>query len=101
MNDKERNDIQLSISHALQEMEAEASDKFDLSKVNLEELRRRTGIPRKRLRLIKKKLADSKDLIDEFGYSDVLKGIVHVYDVSDRKCEVYNDIAGEHLLITC
>jgi hypothetical protein len=47
------------------------------------------------------KLADSKDLIDEFGYSEVLKGIVHVYDVSDRKCEVFNDIAGEHLLITC
>ena len=54
MNDKERNDLQLTISHALQEMEAEAGDKFDLSKVNLEELRRRTGIPRKKLRLIKK-----------------------------------------------
>ena len=34
MNDKERNDLQLTISHALQEMEAEAGDKFDLSKVN-------------------------------------------------------------------
>ena len=54
MNDKERNDLQLTISHALQEKEAEAGDKFDLSKVNLEELRRRTGIPRKKLRLIKK-----------------------------------------------
>ena len=53
MNDKERNDLQLTISHALQEMEAEAGDKFDLSKVNLEELRRRTGISRKKLRLIK------------------------------------------------
>ena len=31
----------------------------------------------------------------------MLEGVVHVYDVSDRKCEVYNDVAGEHLLITC
>ena len=47
------------------------------------------------------KLTNSKDLIDEFGYPDVLKDVVHVYDVTDRKCEVYNDVAGEHLLITC
>ena len=47
------------------------------------------------------KLTSSKDLINEFDYSDVLEGVVHIYDVSDRKCEVYNDVAGEHLLITC
>ncbi|MCR5292141.1 MAG: PEP/pyruvate-binding domain-containing protein [Eubacterium sp.] len=47
------------------------------------------------------KLENSKDVIDEFDYSKVLDGVVHVYDVSDQKCEVYNDIAGEHLLITC
>ena len=47
------------------------------------------------------KLAGSKDITGEFDASDVLKDIVHVYDVSDRKCEVYNDVAGEHLLITC
>ena len=47
------------------------------------------------------KLTSSKDLINEFNYSDVLEGVVHIYDVSDRKCEVYNDVASEHLLITC
>ena len=47
------------------------------------------------------KLETSEDLITEFEQNDVLKGVVHVYDVSDRKCEVYNDVANEHLLITC
>ena len=47
------------------------------------------------------KLEISKDLIGELEFSDVLEGVVHVYDVSDRKCEIYNDVAGEHLLITC
>ena len=46
------------------------------------------------------KLTSSKDLINELNYSDVLEGVVHIYDVSDRKCEVYNDVAKEHLLIT-
>ena len=47
------------------------------------------------------KLEGSRDLTDELEFPDMLEGVVHVYDVSDRKCEVYNDVAGEHLLITC
>ena len=47
------------------------------------------------------KLESSEDLIGELEFSDVLEGVVHVYDVSNRKCEIYNDVAGEHLLITC
>ena len=47
------------------------------------------------------KLDECKDLIGEFDASDALKDIVHVYDVSDRSCEVFNDIANEHLMITC
>ena len=47
------------------------------------------------------KLQDSKDLTEEFEQSEVLKDIVHIYDVSDKHCEVYNDVANEHLLITC
>jgi len=46
------------------------------------------------------KLQDSKDITEEFEQSEVLKDIVHIYDVSDRHCEVYNDVANEHLLIT-
>ena len=46
------------------------------------------------------KLAESKDMIEEFKPTKVLKDIVHIYDVSDKKCEVFNDVANEHLLIT-
>ena len=47
------------------------------------------------------KLEASRDIVGEFATGEVLKDIVHVYDVSDRNCEVFNDIANEHLLITC
>lgn len=53
MNEQERNDLQSTITHALEEMKAEAGASFDLEKVNLSELQRRTGISRKRLRKIK------------------------------------------------
>ena len=47
------------------------------------------------------RLSSSRDIVSGFDQSPALEGIVHVYDLSDRKCEVYNDIANEHLLITC
>ena len=47
------------------------------------------------------RLSSSRDIVGEFDQSPALEGIVHVYDLSDRKCEVYNDIANEHLIITC
>ncbi|MCR4662623.1 MAG: PEP/pyruvate-binding domain-containing protein [Endomicrobiaceae bacterium] len=47
------------------------------------------------------KLQSSKDIVSEFELSENLTGIVHVYDVSNRKCKVYNDVANEHLVITC
>ena len=53
MNDNERNDLQITISHALHDMKAEVGESFDISKVNLAELERRTGITRKRLRKLK------------------------------------------------
>ena len=46
-------------------------------------------------------LASQPDLVSEFTTEAGLSDIVHVYDVSNRKCEVYNDVANEHLLITC
>ncbi len=54
----------------------------------------------KTIHYVPDKLSDSKDMINEFEHSEVLDGIVHIYDVSDRHCEVYNDVANEHLLIT-
>ena len=47
------------------------------------------------------KLESSKDVVSQFTDNSSLTDIVHVYDVSDRKCEVFNDIANEHLMITC
>lgn len=53
MTDKERNDLQLIIAQALTDMKAEQGNSFDINKVNLAELGRRTGISRKRLRKLK------------------------------------------------
>lgn len=47
------------------------------------------------------KLLSSKDIVSEFEPPEAVRDIVHVYDVSGRSCEVYNDVADEHLLITC
>ncbi|MCR5268856.1 MAG: PEP/pyruvate-binding domain-containing protein [Lachnospiraceae bacterium] len=55
----------------------------------------------KTIRFAPEKLASSKNLISEFEQGQALSGIVYVYDVSDRKCAVYNDVANEHLMITC
>ena len=46
------------------------------------------------------KLKECPDIVSEFEPGDMLSDIVHVYDLKDVKCEVYDDIAGEHLLIT-
>ncbi len=56
---------------------------------------------RKTLHYAPEKLADAKDTVSAFDPGKTLAGIVHVYDVSDRDCRVYNDVADEHLVITC
>ena len=55
----------------------------------------------KTIRYAPEKLRSSPDLASEFTDSAELADIVHVYDVSGRECEVYNDVANQHLLITC
>ena len=47
------------------------------------------------------KLQSSPDVISEFDEAQSLSDVVHVFDVSGRNCKVYNDIANEHLVITC
>ncbi len=47
------NDLQAIITHALNEMKDEAGAGFDIGKINLAELERRTGISRGRLRALK------------------------------------------------
>lgn len=46
-------------------------------------------------------LKNCPDLIASFGDIEGLADIVHVYDVSNAGSKVYNDIANEHLVITC
>ena len=46
-------------------------------------------------------LSSCPDLIGSFEDAGDLTDIVHVYDVSGVPGKVYNDIANEHLVITC
>ena len=55
----------------------------------------------KTIRYCPEKLADCPDFVGEFTDVAELADIVHVYDVSGRGCKVYNDLANEHLVITC
>jgi hypothetical protein len=55
----------------------------------------------KTLRYSPEKLGRFRDIVGEFENGRDLSEIVHVYDVSGSKCEVYNDMSSEHLLITC
>ena len=54
----------------------------------------------KTLHFAPEKLANARNIVGEFTENASLSEIVRVYDVSDRKCEVFNDVANEHLLIT-
>ena len=47
------------------------------------------------------KIQDCGNIVRQFEHGEELAGIVQVYDVSGRNCRVYNDLADEHLLITC
>ena len=47
------------------------------------------------------RLRSSEDITSRFEDDKELLDIVHVYDVSGRKCEVFNDATNEYLLITC
>ena len=55
----------------------------------------------KTIRFQPDQLKGSPDIVDQFDHGKELAEVVHVYDVSGRKCEVYHDVANEHLLITC
>ena len=53
MDERERNDLQSTISQALQIIKEKAGDKYDIEKVNIAELQRLTGLSRKKLRNLK------------------------------------------------
>ena len=55
MNDNERNGLQEIIDDAIAAMAREAGDSFDLSRINLAEFARRTGLSRSKARTLKAK----------------------------------------------
>ena len=54
MNEENRNDLQEILTQALNEIKDELGEKFDIDKVNLADLERRTGLTRGKLRSLKK-----------------------------------------------
>ena len=46
MNENNSNDLQTIITQVIEEMKSEQGHKFDLNKINLAELERRTGMTR-------------------------------------------------------
>lgn len=55
MNDNERNGLQEIIDKAIDEIAHEQGDLFELEKINLAELARKTGLSRSKLRTLKAK----------------------------------------------
>ena len=55
----------------------------------------------KTLRYAPDLLENCPDIVSEFEGGAALSDIVHVYDLRGYKCNVYNDISDEHLVITC
>ena len=65
MNEGNRNDLQEILTQALNEMKEESGEKFNINKVNLAELERRTGISRRKLRRLKA----NKFVVKPYGLS--------------------------------
>ena len=54
MNENNSNDLQSIITQVIEEMKSEQGDRFNIYKINLAELERRTGLTRAQLRRLKK-----------------------------------------------
>ena len=54
MNENNSNDLQTIITQVIEEMKSEQGDKFDINRINLAEMERRTGMTRAQLRRLKK-----------------------------------------------
>ena len=50
MNENNSNDLQTIITQVIEEMKSEQGDKFDINRINLAEMERRTGMTRAQLR---------------------------------------------------
>ena len=102
MNEENRNDLQEILTQALNEIKEELGGKFDIDKVNLADLERRTGLTRGKLRSLKKNAfivkphgltgkTSNNNVINQFaGVLDGLlsKGVTNASACYDRIVEV-------------
>ena len=84
---EQHNDLTDIIAHELNEIKSEMGDLFDLEKVNLAEVERRTGISRARLRRAKENgfVFAPHALIGRKAETTVLSGFVGIIDSLLRK----------------
>ena len=82
LSSNEIDNLNETVSLALQQMKAERGDKFSLKKVNLAELFRRTGISRKRLRMQRRTDSGSSPIGTQAGKkgNTVLTGYTVIID---------------------
>ena len=102
MIEENRNDLQNILTQALNELKDELGEKFNIDKVNLAELERRTGISRGKLRALKANgfivkphgltgKTSNNNVIDAFSgvLNDLLsRGVSNASACYDRICEV-------------
>ena len=55
---------------------------------------------KKTVRFAPEILEGARDIVLKFDKEGSLSDIVHVYEIPEDRCKVYNDMADEHLLIT-
>ena len=102
MNEGNRNDLQEILTQAFNKMKEESGKKFNINKVNLAELERRTGISRGKLRRLKANKfvvkphrlsgrTSNNNVTEAFSgvLDDLLsKGVTNAFAYYDRICEV-------------
>ena len=102
MNEENRNDLQKILTQALNNLKDESGNKFNINKVNLAELERRTGISRGKLRRLQANLfvvkphglsgrTSNNNIINSFSgiIDDLLsKGVSNTSVCYDRICEI-------------
>ena len=82
MTKENRNDLQNILTQALNELKDELGEKFNINKVNLAELERRTGISRGKLRALKDNGFIVKHILDDYSIAsqdDIEKSILEKY----------------------
>lgn len=94
MNENKSNDLQTIITQVIEEMKSEQGDKFDLNKINLAEMERRTGLSRAQLRRIKanKFTITSHALKGRKADTTIISGYTGVIDDLLRKSVVNSEV---------